>query len=336
MKFSLGLPTGMEGMMYPVPFAKPDDLIEVAKFAEELGYDSVWGNDHMTTQKYVRDEFDTPPNFWEVLITLSAIAAETTSLGLATGVLVPAMRRDIVVLAKQIATLDQFSNGRVRLAMGVGAYREEFEALNPNWKVHRGNLLAECVQALNVLFTERTASWEGTYYQYKDVEMYPKPVQSPFPFYIGGNNANAVKRAALYGRGWMGAGMPVGQMAQAVKRLKTIAEENGRDPSEIEIAPQFVACVDRDHASASERFMNSQMYQHLVSLFGTTLKDQVKDGIDFEEMDLIGTVEEIVEKVQQYEAVGVDHVCGIMFTANSVSEFRDQMQMFAEGVISKF
>lgn len=336
MKFSLGLPTGMEGMMYPVPFAKPDELIEVAKLAEKLGYHSVWGNDHMTTQKYVREEFDTPPNFWEVLITLSTIAAETTTLGLATGVLVPAMRRDIVVLAKQIATLDQFSKGRVMIGIGVGAYREEFEALNPTWNVHRGNLLVEFVKALTILFEERNATWDGEYYHYKDVEMYPKPYQKPLSLFIGGNNKNAVKRAALYGQGWMGAGMPVGQMADAVQRLKDIAQENGRDPSEIEIAPQFVACIDKSHTDASARFKKSQMYQHLVSLSGTTLKDQVKAGIDFEEMDLIGTPEEIVEKVQKYESVGVDHISGILFTANSVSELKDQMQMFAEGVISKF
>ena len=192
------------------------------------------------------------------------------------------------------------------------------------------------MQALKGLFEQRNASWQGEYYQYKNVEMYPKPYQTSFPIYIGGNNPNAVRRAALYGKGWIGAGMPVGQMALAVERLKTIAEENGRDPAEIEVAPQFVACVDNSHAAASKRFKESQMYQHLVSLSGTTLKDQVKAGIDFEEMDLIGTPDEIVEKVKQYEAVGVEHISGILFTANSVGELKDQMQMFAEGVIQKF
>ena len=77
MRFSVGLPTCMEGMMYPVPFASPDQLIDIAQYAEKLGYDSVWGNDHMTTQRYVREEFATPPNFWEILITLATIAANT-------------------------------------------------------------------------------------------------------------------------------------------------------------------------------------------------------------------------------------------------------------------
>ncbi|MEP4115096.1 MAG: LLM class flavin-dependent oxidoreductase, partial [Nitratireductor sp.] len=88
MKVSVGLPTGMEGMMYPVPFAGVHDLVDMAKRAEALGYDSVWGNDHMTTQQYVREEFSQAPNFWEILSTYAYIAAETTSLRLGTGMLV--------------------------------------------------------------------------------------------------------------------------------------------------------------------------------------------------------------------------------------------------------
>ena len=139
MRVSLGLPTCMEGMMYPVPFISSDQIVDVAKLAEVCGYHSVWGNDHMTTQRYVRKEFKQPPNFWEVLITLSFVVAETKKLRVATGVLIPAMRRDIVVTAKQLATLDQFSKGRLMVGMGVGAYREEFESLNPDWQVKRGD-----------------------------------------------------------------------------------------------------------------------------------------------------------------------------------------------------
>lgn len=125
MCFSVGLPTGMEGLMYPIPFAGIEEMITIACQAEELGYDGVWGNDHMNTQIYVRQEFNTPPNYWEVLITLTVIAANTGRLKIGTGVLVPALRHDIVVLAKQIATLDHVSHGRLILGMGVGAYREE-------------------------------------------------------------------------------------------------------------------------------------------------------------------------------------------------------------------
>ncbi len=182
MKYSVGLPTCMEGMMFPVPFATPDQVVEVARRAEALGYDSVWGNDHMTTQQYVRGEFSEPPNFWDILITYAFVAAATTRLRVGTAMIVLPLRRDIVVLAKQIATLDQFSGGRLEIGVGIGAYREEFEALHPDWKVHRGDMVSEGIEALRTLFTERRASFEGKYYSFKDVDLRQR---HPFVTVIG-------------------------------------------------------------------------------------------------------------------------------------------------------
>ncbi len=335
MRVSFGLPTCMEGMMYPVPFASPEQLMELAQHAERLGYHSVWGNDHMTTQRYVREEYPNPPNFWEILVTLAYIAAETTTLRIATGVLIPAMRRDIVVLAKQLATLDHVSGGRLLVGLGVGAYRDEFEALQPGWRVHRGELLEECVQALQLLFDHRAASWEGEYFRYADVEMYPKPLQDPLPIYIGGNNPNAVRRTALYAQGWMGAGMPASQLRAHVTRLREIAHAHGRDPDSIDIAPQFVACIGNSHEQAMQLFRDSQMYNHLVSLSGTTLKDQVAAGVKFEEIDLIGTANDIIEQIEALREAGATHVSGLLFPANSLEEMKDQMQRFAEEVIPR-
>jgi probable F420-dependent oxidoreductase len=323
----------MEGMMYPVPFATAAQLVELAQHAENLGYHSVWGNDHMTTQRYVREEFSNPPNFWEILVTLAYVAAETTSLRIATGVLIPAMRQDIVVLAKQLATLDHLSGGRLLVGLGVGAYREEFEALQPGRTVHRGDLLEECVQALQALFDHRTASWEGKYYRYSDVEMYPKPLQDPLPIYIGGNNPNAVRRTALFAQGWMGAGMPPSQLREHVLRLREIASAHSRDPDAIDVAPQFVASIGDSYEQAVQHFRNSQMYNHLVSLSGTTLKDQVAAGVTFEEIDLIGAADDIIEKIELLREAGATHVSGLLFPANSMDEMKDQMQRFAEEVI---
>jgi hypothetical protein len=78
--FSVGFPTGMEGLTYPILFSGPDELVRIAQRAEALGYHSVWGNDHMTTQHYVRAEFPVPPRFWEPLVTYSFLAAHTKTL----------------------------------------------------------------------------------------------------------------------------------------------------------------------------------------------------------------------------------------------------------------
>jgi alkanesulfonate monooxygenase SsuD/methylene tetrahydromethanopterin reductase-like flavin-dependent oxidoreductase (luciferase family) len=85
MKFSISLPTGFEGVMYPVPFVDPSDFVRMAKLAEKLGYHSVWGNDHIQSQHYVREMYpDTPPNFYELLTVLSFCAAATTTLEVGT------------------------------------------------------------------------------------------------------------------------------------------------------------------------------------------------------------------------------------------------------------
>lgn len=330
MKVSAGLPTCMEGMMYPVPFAGPQDLVEIAQKAETWGYDSVWGNDHMTTQRYVREEFEQSPNFWEPLIVYAHLAAHTTRLRFGTGMLVTPMRRDIVVVAKQVATLDHLSGGRFNLGFGVGAYREEFEVLHPNWKVHRGDLMEESIQALRHLFSERNATWHGEYYHFEDVQMYPKPQQDLLPIYVGGNNPNAYRRAALYGHGWLPAGMPAAHAREKVTAFRELVEEQGREWGDMDVAMQLVAYVGKTHEDSVARFRKSQMYKHLVSLSDSTLKDQV--GTRHEETNLVGSVDEVIEKANRFREAGVKHLCGTYFCADDVQELLDQMQIFAEEV----
>jgi probable F420-dependent oxidoreductase len=332
---SAGLPTGMEGLTYPIPFSSPEAIIRIAKHAEKLGYHSVWGNDHMTTQHYVRAEFPTPPRFWEPLVTYSFVAAETKTLRFGTGILVLPMRRDIVVLAKQLATLDHFSGGRLELGVGVGAYREEFEALWPDSKAHRGDMVEEGVEALGHLFGERVSSFDGKYYRFRDVELFPKPLQAKLPIYFGGNNPNHIRRVAESdtATGWIPAGMEVERLRSNVKTLKEMAEAKGRDFSKIQIAPQYIVHIGKTREAAVARFHQSQMYQHLVSLSKSTLKDQMK--LKMEDINLVGSVDDVVEKALMLREAGVTHLLGLYFAANDVQELLDQMQVFAEGVMPK-
>src|SRR5262245_55565497 len=153
LRFGVHIPTCIEVMMYPVPFARPEDILPTAQLAERVGFDSVWGNDHMTTQRYVQREWPEPPNFYEPLITFTWVAARTERIKLATGIIVLPMRT-MPVLAKQVATLDQLSGGRMILGVGTGAYREEYEALYPDARdARRGEIVDEGMRALRLLFT---------------------------------------------------------------------------------------------------------------------------------------------------------------------------------------
>jgi probable F420-dependent oxidoreductase len=219
----------MEGLTYPIPFSDPENVIKIAQAAEKFGYDSVWGNDHMTTQNYVRAEFPVPPRFWEPLVTYAFVLSETKKIKVGTGILVLPMRNDIVVAAKQIVTLDHFGKGRLELGIGIGAYREEFKALQPDATIDRGDIVDEGLQALNLLFKDRVASFDGRYYKFKDVELFPKPFQKKLPIYVSGNHVNNIERAVKWGDGWLPAGMHVDRIRAGVKSLREQAEKAGRD-----------------------------------------------------------------------------------------------------------
>lgn len=330
MKFSVCLSTGFEGVMYPIPFAGPEDFIEQAKQCERLGYDSVWGNDHITTQDYVRELFPgKPPNFYEPLITLAAIAGATKRIGLGTALLVLPMREP-VYLAKQVLTLDQMSNGRFMLGVGIGAYREEFTAWGGSRirGARRGDIMDEGLTTLTLLLNEDRPSFDGKYASFSAVEMYPKARRQPFPLYVGGHNLEAVERAARLGQGWLPGWRPWDELADRIALLRRRATEHGRDPAQIEIAPQFSVTIGKTAEAAEKRYMESGLVAHRVSLAytGRDLSQQVT-------ANLVGSPEMLREKVGKLAEIGVGHCCALMFPADSVAEMNDQVQWFAEDVM---
>lgn len=332
MKFSVCLSTGFEGVMYPIPFAGPEDFIAQGQLCERLGYHSVWGNDHVTTQDYVRELFpNKPPNFYEPMMVLAAIGATTTRLKLGTALTVLPMH-DPVYLAKQAITIDQMTQGRFILGVGLGAYREEFLAWGGSRvaQARRGDMMDEGLASLDLLFREERCSFEGKYYTFKDMEMFPKSRAQPFPLYVGGHNVEAVERAARYGQGWLPGWRPLKEMEERIARLKARAAELGRNPADVEIAPQFSVTVGKTLEEAEERYMSSGLVAHRVSLAytGRDLSQQVI-------ANLVGSPDVILEKVDKLRAMGVDHCSALMFPADSVSEMNDQVEWFARDVMHK-
>ena len=329
MRFGVHIPTCIEGMMYPVPFAKPSDILPAALLCEALGFDSVWGNDHMTTQRYVQQEFADPPNFFEPLITFSYCAAQTTRLRFATGIIVLPMR-NMPVLAKQVATLDQLSGGRLILGVGAGAYREEYEALFPDARgVRRGTIVDEGMQALRLLFTERKATFRGSAVHFEEVECFPKPAQDPMPIYAGGNHPEVRRRAGQYGQGWMPAVLSPEEIARGIEDVRRAAAAAGRDGAAIDIA----VSIGRTRDEADRRFRGSQLFKHLESLKKSTLREQTGG---FEQRNLIGSPEEISERIRVYERAGVTTCSGMLFVAGSVAEMREAIELFGREVLPNF
>lgn len=334
-EFGVGIPTGEEGLMYPIPFASARDNVMIAKKAEEMGFDSVWGNDHVTTQKYVKEEFGKAPRYYAPLITLSAIAEATKTIKVATALMVAPFRHP-VMSAKEIATLDQLSGGRVIIGTSIGAYLEEFKNMfgSSVEGYRRGDMLDEHLEALRLLWKGETCSYKGKYYEFNNVECFPRPVQDPLPIYIGGNSPMGRRRVAQFGDGWLPAALPVEQIKSGLEEIKAFGNELGKDVSNIDVAPQFFVYVAKTKEEAEEKFAKTQMYKHMVSLKNTTLKDQ--QDVKFEDLALIGSVESVKERIHQYVDAGVTTFSAMLFSVNEVSEQLDMMQLFAEEIMPEF
>jgi len=328
MRFSVHIPTAAAGLAHPVPFASLDDILRIADAAESLGYDGVWGNYHVTTQAYVRERWPEPPDYFDTLIVLAAIATRTTRLELGTALLLPTMYL-LPVLAKQVATLDVLSGGRFRFGVGVGAYREEFDAVWPDRSAaNRGRWLDEALDGLRALFTERRTSFTGEYVRFEGVDSFPRPLQDPLPIYVGGHNLRAIERAANVGHGWLPGWQPHAELRRRIEYLRAQLQAAGRPTDAVEVAPQLSVTIAATDAEAERRYSESGLVQHRQSLAYTG-----RDPRDQVQAHLLGSPSTIRDRVADLQSIGVDHCCALWFSTTTVEEMLDQMEWFARDVI---
>lgn len=334
MKFGVDAPTCLAGMAYPVPFATADQVVATAIEAEQLGFHEVFGNDHLSTQQYVRDAWNEPPDYFEPLMTLANIAARTSVVRLGTGILVLPMR-DPVLLAKQIATLDHLSDGRVTIAVAVGGYRDEFEAVVPDLTgANRARLMVEGIESLRTLFEEPRSTYRGKYRHFEDVESFPKPVQAPLPIYSGGNVEGSLRRAGELCQGWLPAKIGPAEIRSGREKVVQYARAAGRDPEQITTALQTVVCIADTEEQARERFERSAF-----DLFRGSLKDTMMKGVGLDKYfadNLIGTPDQVCAKVEEFRLAGLDRFSATLFVANTPEEMLEQMRLFARYVIPAF
>jgi probable F420-dependent oxidoreductase len=332
MKFGVAIPTCREGLMYPPGFASPESNIELALKAEELGFDSVWGNDHITTQKYLKD-LKPKPNFYEPLIIFSHLVALTRRILFGTGVIVAPLR-DVLILAKQAVTLDHLSNGRFILGLGIGAYREEFVASGRTG--NRGEILEETIKALRELFEKPIASFSGKYINFTEIELNPKPIRKCLPIYVGGNAPQTLRRVGMLADGWLPASLKVEELKWGKEKILEYAKAAGRDMKKIEVAPEFACSISKDRNQARKKFKSSPMFEHIRSLARSTFKDVGKLNLEEQiERNFIGSPSEILKKLILYEEAGVDHIW-FDFIGQTPKEVTQAMEIFSSEVLPSF
>ena len=237
--------------IFPTDYAmQPADL---ARALEERGFESIWVAEHThipcSRQTPWPGGADLPKMYYDVyapLIALAAMATATTSLKIGTGVQLVA-QHDPLVLAKEIATLDRISDGRVLFGVGGGWNREELAnhydfPFDRRWKVMR-----ERIEAMKTVWTEDEAAYHGEFVDFDPVFSWPKPVQKPYPpIHVGGAAPWGIRRALRYGDGWIPlAGRGDSELLDDMKTFRTMATEAGRDPDSMEVSI-YVAPTDAD------------------------------------------------------------------------------------------
>ncbi|MEM7096607.1 MAG: LLM class F420-dependent oxidoreductase [Actinomycetota bacterium] len=222
---------------------------ELVQAAEAAGFDSAWTVEHtvvpanyQSTYPYHEsgrmaggiDDVDWP----DPLIWMSYMAGVTTTMQFATGIfIVP--QHNPVISAKQIATLDRLSRGRVMLGIGVGWLREEFEAIGAPFAA-RGRRTDEYIAAMRELWTAERASFHGEFVDFDDIYCRPQPVQENIPIIVGGDTEPAARRAGRLGDGYFPARNAPAELIDLARRT---AEEHGRDPDALEITTSMPADV---------------------------------------------------------------------------------------------
>jgi probable F420-dependent oxidoreductase len=330
MKFSVALPNAYEGLGYPIGFARdPATFARLARIAESLGYDGVWANDHLSTPRFLRGSAERRPSFFEPLITLAHVAAVTERLRLGTAVLALPLR-DPVALAKQVATLDALSSGRLTLGVGLGAYPEELAAARPERaNAARAVIFDDSIEALRLLLDEGGGSYRGGSVLFADVELAPAPLQRPFPIYVGGHTTRSIERVTRWGQGWIPGWQPLGELRERIKTLRERLVAAGRDPAAVEVAPELSATIARRHEDAVRRYETSGFVRHRRSRDRTG-----RDPALMTLSNLVGAPEAIVERTGAMAEAGVDQCAAIAFPAESVDELIEQWEFFAAEVLN--
>ncbi len=217
--------------------ADPTVAINLAHHAETAGLESMWTGEHVVFPSPRQPPSPAAPDhpMLHPSTVLAFLAAKTSTIRLGTGIVLIAQRNPLV-LAKEMASLDVLSNGRLILGIGAGYLHQEFAALGIPFH-ERGVRSNEYIEIMRALWNQDQPTFEGRFYQFSEIDAQPRPIQRGGPpIVVGGTSPGALRRAAKYGQGWYGFAMNVDQTASVVERLRDL---DGGDQLEISVTPSM-------------------------------------------------------------------------------------------------
>ena len=271
---------------------------------EDIGFDDVW-----LTENILSSNFQLEP---VTLLTYVAAITRRIRLGVA---LVILNTRNPVQLAKALASLDQLSNGRVCLGVGLGAGTNTYAAFGvpPERRVAR---FEEALQVMKALWTEDNPVLKGDFWQLEKVRMEPKPVQKPhIPVIFGGHAEPALRRAVRFGDGWMAAGsISTEQSIDSLTQIRGLLKEAGRDEAKYMLSKRLYVALDDDEDRARAKLSEALSYQY--------------GARDYRSMGVAGAPGRIVEEVGRLREAGARHI-----VLNVMYDHLDQMEAVAARVV---
>ncbi|MFJ9559972.1 LLM class F420-dependent oxidoreductase [Streptomyces fuscichromogenes] len=294
------LPVQSQSTIYAEPWeaaAGPADLVAIARAAERAGFAYLAACDHVAIPRRLAEAMSTV--WYDPVATLAHLAAVTERVRLLSHVAVVGLRHPLLT-AKQYATLDHLSGGRLILGVGAGHVREEFEVLGVDFG-QRGAVLDEAVDALRAaLGPDEFPSHHGKFYDFEGLGQRPRPAQERVPVWVGGSSPAAVRRAALKGDGWLPQGDPRDRLPAQIARLRRLREEAGiEEPITVGAITEPLYLGTPDWAVGRRT--------------------------------LTGAPEAVAESLRAYGALGV-HQIQVRFRSRSRAELIDQIEAFGADV----
>jgi probable F420-dependent oxidoreductase len=278
----------------------------VARMADDLGFHSIWCNDHVVIPG-APDGGAEPAyaaaygqqrrqNIYEPLIVLAYLAAVTRRVLLGTSVYLLPLRNPLLA-AKQAVSLDRLSDGRLVLGVGVGWLEGEFAALGVPYR-QRGSRTDEAIAVLKALCGEDSAEFHGRHHSFAGVEFLPKPMQRPHPpLWIGGRSDAAMRRAARAGDGWHPSHLTVDELRRRIPELRAECERAGRSPDDVTVTTRRKLVLSSSPPEAEQ----DRVVQGDAGAIAATVADLEQVGVAHLIIELPGASEgELLENLEWF------------------------------------
>lgn len=308
LRYGMQLPVQSQSTLYTEPWealAGPADLLDIARTADRAGFAYLASCDHVAVPRRLAPAMSTV--WYDPVATLAHLAAVTERVRLLSHVAVVGLRHPLLT-AKQYATLDHLSGGRLILGVGAGHVQEEFEVLGVDF-ARRGAVLDETIDALRAaLGPDEFPEHHGKLYDFEGLGQRPRPAQEHVPLWVGGSSPAAVRRAALKGDGWLPQGDPRDRLREQIARIRRLREQAARGGA-------------ADGCSRGPFTVGAITEPLYVG----------EPGWEVGRRTVSGPPEALAESLRAYAAMGVDQI-QVRFRSRGRRELTDQMAAFGSEV----